>query len=283
MKITSKVGIVCCSNGLSQSYENKIIKLMEVLKQIGLNPVLGDCIYEDDLIRSRTGIKRAKALMNLYKDDEIEAIFDISGGDVANEILSYLDFDIIGKSKKQFFGYSDLTTIINGIYAETNKTSVLYQVRNLMYDDAENQIKYLTNTLINNTKDLFDFKYHLIQGEPTNGIVVGGNIRCLLKLAGTKYWPDMTDKILLLEAYSGMFPQLITYFSQLKQLEVFDQIKGILLGTFTELEGAGYGEALIELVKEVVGGNLTVAKTYEIGHGTNSKGIVIGSEIHLSK
>ncbi len=23
------------------------------------------------------------------------------------------------------------------------------------------------------------------------GIVVGGNIRCLLKLAGTPYWPDM--------------------------------------------------------------------------------------------
>ena len=30
------------------------------------------------------------------------------------------------------------------------------------------------------------------------GIVVGGNIRCLLKLAGTPYWPDMREKILLL-------------------------------------------------------------------------------------
>ena len=35
------------------------------------------------------------------------------------------------------------------------------------------------------------------------GIVVGGNIRCLLKLAGTPYWPDMREKILLLESFGG--------------------------------------------------------------------------------
>ncbi len=34
-----------------------------------------------------------------------------------------------------------------------------------------------------------------------DGIVVGGNIRCLLKLAGTPYWPDMREKILLLESF----------------------------------------------------------------------------------
>lgn len=281
MKLGSKVGIVCCSNGLSQSYEHKINKLIEVLKKIGLYPVLGECVYEDDLINIRTGIKRAKVLMDFYKDDEIEAIFDISGGDVANEILPYLDFDIITNSKKQFFGYSDLTTIINAIYTESSKTSVLYQVRNLIYDDSENQIKNVTSTFINHSKALYKFNYRFIQGESTNGIVVGGNIRCLLKLAGTKFWPNMTDKILLLEAYGGKLPQMITYFSQLKQLGVFDKIKGILLGTFTELEEAGHGEALIEFIKETVGGNITIVKTDEIGHGVNSKGLVIGEEIHI--
>ena len=61
-----------------------------------------------------------------------------------------------------------------------------------------------------------------------DGIVLGGNIRCLLKLAGTEYFPDMKDKILLLEAMSGQVPQMVTYFSQLQQMGVFEKVKGIL-------------------------------------------------------
>lgn len=36
--------------------------------------------------------------MDFYKDDTIRIIFDISGGDIANEILSYLDYEQIAKS-----------------------------------------------------------------------------------------------------------------------------------------------------------------------------------------
>ena len=35
-------------------------------------------------------------------------------------------------------------------------------------------------------------------------------------LAGTEYWPNMNNKILLLEARSGTIGQMTTYLSQLK-------------------------------------------------------------------
>ena len=52
---------------------------------------------------------------------EITDIYDISGGDIANEILPYLDFEVIKNSGKRFWGYSDLTTVINAIYEKTGK------------------------------------------------------------------------------------------------------------------------------------------------------------------
>lgn len=70
--------------------------------------------------------------MSFYRDPEVKAIFDLSGGDIANEILPYLDFKIIARSHAVFWGYSDLTTILNAIYAKTGKSSVLYQARNLV-------------------------------------------------------------------------------------------------------------------------------------------------------
>lgn len=283
-----KAAIVCCSNGQRVSYQEKIEQLQAVLEGIGLTPVFSRYIYEKESVFSGTGEERAKSLMDFYKDEEIKAIFDISGGDIANEILPYLDFDVIAQSGKRFWGYSDLTTIINAIYTKTGKESVLYQVRNLIYQHAEKQIADFTDTVfqadvkLSEKLKLFDFSYKFVQGKEMKGVVVGGNIRCLLKLAGTEYFPDMTGKILLLEAYGGMTAQMVTYLNQLKQMGVFDKINGILLGTFTELEANGCKPDIIELVKRYAGNKIPIAKTAEIGHGTDAKGIIIGKELRLN-
>ncbi len=279
MKKGDKVAIVCCSNGQKPAYKEKLNILQRTLEEIGLYPVFSDCIYEKGSVFSGSAKERADSLMHFYEDEEIKAIFDISGGDIANEVLPFLDYNVIAKSEKMFWGYSDLTTIINAIYTKTGKKSVLYQVRNLIYDDADKQIANFTNTVMNQTADLFQFDYDLVQKEEMHGIVVGGNIRCLLKLAGTEYWPDMNGKILLLEARSGMVPQMVTYLNQLKQMRVFDKVAGILLGTFTEMEEKGCLPDIIDLVKRYAGTDIPIAKTAEIGHGIDTKGIIIGRKI----
>ncbi len=283
-----KAAIVCCSNGQQVSNAEKIKQLQTTLEEIGIKPILSEYIYEKEDVFSGTGEERAKSLMDFYKDGEIKAIFDISGGDIANEILPYLDFDVIAQSEKQFWGYSDLTTILNAIYAKTGKTSVLYQVRNLIYQHAAKQVADFTSTIFTDDvqlyekSELFDFSYKFVQGKEMKGIVVGGNIRCLLKLAGTEYFPDMTGKILLLEAYGGLTAQMVTYLNQLKQMGVFDKINGILLGTFTKMEETECRPTITELVKRYAGEKLPIAKTAEIGHGTDAKGIIIGQELTLN-
>lgn len=262
-----KVAIVCCSNGQRIFDAEKIQQLQKTLEEIGVIPVFSEFIYEKESVFSGSGEERAESLMNFYRDEEIKAIFDISGGDIANEILPYLDFEVIERSGKQFWGYSDLTTVINAIYAKTGKKSVLYQVRNLIYKDAKKQIADFTNTIFQNSQilyeksDLFEFSYQFVQRNEMKGIVVGGNIRCLLKLAGTEYFPDMTGKILLLEAYGGTVAQMTTYLNQLKQMGVFDKINGILLGTFTAMEESECKPTMTELVKRYAKGTLPIAKT----------------------
>jgi muramoyltetrapeptide carboxypeptidase LdcA involved in peptidoglycan recycling len=283
MKSKKKIGIVCCSNGQKKTYGEKLKYLENTLQSLGLEPIFSDCIYEKDSVFSGTAKERAKALMNFYMDDEIEGIFDISGGDIANGILPYLDYEIIAKSSKMFWGYSDLTTVLNAIYTKTGNPSVLYQIRNLIYADRERQMANFKNTVIDRGSDLFQLNYHFIQQKEMHGVVVGGNIRCFLKLAGTEYMPDLNDKILLLEACGGTVPQMETYLRQLQQLGAFKKVAGILLGTFTEMEAEKCIPSIETLVLEIAGKNLPLAVTKEIGHGTNVKGIVIGREMHFQR
>lgn len=278
-----KVGIVGCSNGLKEAYAPKMQQLEQTLVNMGVQPVFGDCIYEKDGVFSGSAEERANALMKVYMDAEIREIFDISGGDVANGVLPYLNYHVIAESGKRFWGYSDMTTVINAIYAKTGKASVLYQIRNLISKDRKQQIQDFCNTVLENGTDLFQITYHFVQGKEMQGIVVGGNIRCFLKLAGTEYMPDLTDKILLLEANSGTVAQIETYLCQLQQLGAFEKIAGILLGTFTQMETEQCTPDAATLVRKIAGCNLPVAVTKDIGHGTDAKAIVIGQKLHLKE
>lgn len=283
LKYGDKIGIVCCSNGQKHTYMEKLKCLENTLENIGLHPVFSDCIYEKEDVFSGTAKERAEAFMRFYKDDEIKGIFDISGGDVANGILPYLDYDIIVNSLKMFWGYSDLTTVINAIYAKTGKASVLYQIRNLLYNHREEQVTNFRKAIMQNGNDLFQINFRFIQQSKMQGIVVGGNIRCFLKLAGTEYMPGLDGKILLLESFGGTVAKIETYLCQLQQMGVFDKAAGIILGTFTEMEQEKCIPTVETLVKRIVGKDMPIAVTRDIGHGTDSKAIVIGQELYIEK
>lgn len=281
LRAGDKIGIVCCSNGQKQIYSDKIEYLKNTLIDIGLHPVFSDYIYEKESVMSGTAKERADALMKFYQDNEIKGIFDISGGDVANGILPYLNYDIIANHSKLFWGYSDLTTVINAIYQKTGKASVLYQIRNLMYDYKEQQIADFRNTIMDSGSDLFHIDYQFVQQREMQGVVVGGNIRCFLKLAGTEYMPELEGKILLLESFLGTVAKMETYICQLQQMGAFDKIAGLLLGTFTEMEKEECIPTIETLFKRAVGKDLPIVVTKDIGHGTDSKGILIGRELHF--
>ena len=58
---------------------------------------------------------------------------------------------------------------------------------------------------------------------------------------------------------------------------------GILLGTFTEIEKEKCMSTVLELLKNRVSKALPIVVTRDIGHGTDSKAIVIGQELCLEK
>ena len=84
-KITA--AIVACSNGIDRENEGLILTLIDTLENMGINIKLGDFIYKKDSIFNGNNKEKAEELMKFFEDDEVDFIFDISGGDLANGIL----------------------------------------------------------------------------------------------------------------------------------------------------------------------------------------------------
>ncbi|MDM0929079.1 S66 family peptidase [Clostridium perfringens] len=274
----NKIGIISCSNGLSIKNKNIIDELKLNLKSLDIDMVEGDTLYAKEYnLFSGTGEEKARALEKLFLDKDIKMIFDISGGDLANEVLDFLDFNLIKENPKPFFGYSDLTVLLNAIYSQCDITTYNYQLRNLIGKFKEEQMQNFKASFIEGKEDIFNLDYKWINGSYLEGIVVGGNIRCLLKLAGTKYMPDFKDKILFLESFSGNSANMVTYITQYKNLGVFNEVKGIILGEFTEMEREDLKPDIVEILKRVIGEiNIPILKTRDLGHGADAKCIPIG-------
>ena len=274
-----KIALVVCSNGKNIEDKDRLEKLESILVEMGLVPIFTKYIYKDKIGRGEKAQVRAEELMSFYKNKEIKAIFDISGGDIANEVLDYLDYDVIKRNYKPFFGYSDLTTVLNALVSKTNEINYLYQILNIIESDKIRE--NFEDTFLKNNQTLFDVKWKFLQGSSVEGEVIGGNIRCFLKLAGTRYFPEVENKVLFIEGLGTSIEGLVTHLAQLKQIGVFDKISGLLIGTFTKIEKEISEEELFELVKDYIPEHLPVVKTSEVGHAKDSKVLKIGEMMNI--
>lgn len=280
--MAERIFLTACSDPRGPEQRGTVEKLAAVFRELGFEPEESPWIFSGKADERNTGRQRAEALMDYYRRPEGRNICDISGGDLANGVLPYLDFEKIKNSEKIFWGYSDLTCILNAIYARTGRPSVLWQVMNLVGSDGKEQQRRFRESSVPGKGPLYDICCRFIQGNQMEGILLGGNIRCLLKLAGTVYWPDFSGKLLLLESRGGGVSRIQAYFAQLEQLGIFRQVAGILLGTFTELESRTDirpEKLLLPYLPE----ELPLAVTREIGHGSDSKAAVIGGKLRISK
>lgn len=279
LKKGSQVALVACSNALTD--EKNIQTLVAFFKSQGLEVRISPHVIAPRGKLAAKAKTRADSVMHYFCDPRVDAIFDVSGGDLANEVLPELDYQVAAQSRATFWGYSDVTTVINALHTRAGKASVLYQARHLPLCAARGA--EWERWLCAGEESLFTPEIAWVQGRQMSGVTVGGNVRCLLKLAGTPYWPDMRGKILVLEARSGGEAQIRTYLQQLRQMDVFSQVSGILLGTFSQLEQSLGAAAAQELLQAVTGPKLPLAVTRQIGHGSDAKALWIGRELQLQR
>lgn len=258
-----KVLIVAMSNKRSIKEKEEINKISEILKNNKIEVILSKYLFDDN-----TRLKCIE-LNEYFKRKDIDYIFDISGGDRSILSLKYLELQEVYPT---YFGYSDNTVLLTAL-----RKGGLYQLKNML--NSKKEENDILSYILGKNKELLKLEYTFLQGDRLSGIVCGGNIRCFLKLAGTKYMVNTKGKVLLLESFSGDKNLISSYVEQLNLLGVFDNIRGIILGHFTQLEEQGY--SAYDIIKEYT--DLPIVMTKDIGHNRDSKCIMIGSKIDWRK
>ncbi len=195
---------------------------------------------------------RAEDVNTMFADNEVKAIFCIRGGNGSVRIMDKIDYDIIRRNPKVFVGYSDITNLNMAFYHLCDMVTFHGpMVSSNMLDHYDGYTRESFETTINMGKSL-DFinpekqEIKVVTEGYGEGTIIGGNLSLLINMLGTFYAPDFKDKILFIEDVHESVPNVDRMIMQLFQLHIFEQIKGLIIGDFSECENSYDSNYLIQ-------------------------------------
>lgn len=276
----STIALVGSSDGLPRG-SDAVPRLCAFLESLGLRTVVFPSLYQTAAGTPQPAERRAADIQAAFASPEVDAVFDLTGGDGANVVLPRLDLRKIAHTPKPFFGYSDVSALLNPLQ-DFGHVPVFYcQPRFLASCPAA--AERFTRWIQRQDDDLFRFRCTFLQGSQLSGKVCGGNIRCTLKLAGTPWQPDSTGRVLFLESYSGSLARMETMLHQYRQMGMFSRCSGVLLGNFSELAKKQQLPELYRIVQDIIADPaLPLAVTTELGHQPDARCLAY-AEICLEK
>lgn len=204
-----------------------------------------------------------------FADPEIKMIFAPHGGAGAQRLLNRLDYNLIRANPKPIVGFSDITAIQLAIYAQTGQPFVSGFLP--QYDFRGGNIDSLVDTTLRQVlcgKKVTAAGGTTLHGGIVEGILLGECLSMLSDLSGTPYYPDLKDKILLLEDECEKPYKIDLMLTQLCQQPDFENLKGIIFGAFTECEATVNTHGTVDDVIADFAGRVAVpmVKNFPFGH-----------------
>lgn len=233
------------------------------LEDLGLNVTFGKHVQELDEFQSSSIENRVEDLHAAFEDESIKLVLTVIGGFNSNQLLRYIDYELIQKNPKILCGYSDITALATAIFAKTGLVTYsgphffnFGQQKNFDYT-----LRFFKQCLFEERPievvpsegyidDLWATKQHeiILQQNPgweilnegeAQGVIIGGNLGTFHLLHGTEYIPDITEDIILFieddrDDHAATFDRNL---QSLLHQDISSKIRGVVIGRCEQKSG----------------------------------------------
>lgn len=258
-----KIGIAAPASPFESETFNQGI---EMLKQLGFEPVVPQGVFEQENYLAGSDSHRAGQLGALFSDETIRAIICARGGYGSLRILSELDFDLIRANPKVLIGFSDISTLLSTLFQKCSLVSFHGPMVTTLAGAAEATLQALVSAVSGDKPVTIGAKAPVVlQSGKGTGPVAGGNLTTLCHLLGTPFEPVWKGQILFLEDLNEAPYRIDRMLTQLKLAGCLEGLTGVVLGSF---QGCGDQDAVYRLVMDLFDSEgLPVVGGFDIGHG----------------
>lgn len=302
----SHIRIIAPARSLSLLSQKNIDLAKKRLEEAGFVVTFGRHVAQKDEFGSSSIESRIEDLHEAFADKSVDGILTVIGGFNSNQLLQYIDYDLIANNPKLLCGYSDITALLNAIYAKTGMITYLGPHFSSwgMEQGFEYTQEYFEKCCMSDSgfqiipsKEWSDDAWYLDQNKRefvlnagwwvmneghAEGRVVGGNLCTYQLLFGTEFMNSMEDSILVVEDDSQSSP--VDFDRDLQSLihqPSFVGVQGILIGRFQK-----ESKMTRELLQKIIGTkkemkNISIIANVDFGHTTPMLTLPIGGRLEM--
>jgi len=180
---------------------------------------------------------RADDLMRAWCDPEVQAVFCARGGYGVQRMVDLLDWESIAAAgPKVLVGFSDVTALHQAFAARLGLSTIHGPVVTSLGAGDDESRAHLHSLLFDPEPGvaLTPSPVETLVGGRAEGVLVGGNIAMLASEVGSRNSLRAAASIAVLEEIGEEAYRLDRLFTQLLRTGWFDEVLGVVLGTFTD-------------------------------------------------
>jgi len=265
-------------------------KTSKIYTDHGFKLIEGKSIDLHNDLYAGTPVERAEDIMDMFKNPEVDAIVCTRGGYGANRVIPLLDYDVIKQNPKIFIGYSDITAYIASITQNTGLVTfhgpmfVTHKNGLVKYD-----FDYFVKTLSGKPKTVIyppkEMPSRILKKGKATGELWGGNLCLLVDRSGTTGQLKTDNTIFFIEDIGEQHYKFDRMMFHLKQIGVFDNIKGLIVGELVDMENTDppFGKTTDEIILDVCGElDIPIISNFPCGHGKYQATLPISIPVELN-
>lgn len=301
LKRGDTLALVASSMPLLPSSEADYQAGRRTLESLGFRLQEGRTVHLRRWWSAGTPEEQAADINEMFANTAVHGIVALAGGFSAIHVLDLLDYDLIRRNPKPFIGMSDNTFYHLAMYSQCGLVG--FQGNTLTegfsYEQAQQApIADLYTRLLTVPKPLGVIppltKWESWRDGVAEGRLFGGTLRRLTGLAGTRYFPPLSEfegAILFWEEIGETLYDITLNLRRLQHLGILERIGGMLIGKlvwvnryFDEIEHPTPKEAVLDVLS---GYRFPILAEVDFGHQQTMVPLPIGitarmdSEKHL--
>lgn len=254
-----------------------ILKAKHILESNGFEITIANSCFLNNNFET-TDKERINDLQLAINDPNIDAIIPVRGGYGLIRIIEKVDFSLFLKYPKWIIGYSDITIL----HLVLNNLKIA-SIHSTMCKDIADINNVSAQLLIDKLKNKFNINYKInphklnIEGE-SYAELIGGNLSIIYSLQGTPFEIDTNNKILFIEDLNEKLYHLDRMLFNLRLSGKFDNLKGLIVGQFTEfIPDSYFSDAYSIIYLHIKDYDFPCCFNFPVGHCKNNYPLVCGS------
>jgi muramoyltetrapeptide carboxypeptidase len=279
------IGIVSTSSPVTA---DELGRVVAYLKGRGYRVKVADGVLDRVGYLAGSARQRAAGVLAMFGDPEVTLVMPATGGRGAGDLVDLLDYALIRAHPKVFTAFSDPSVLNNAILAGAGLASAqgvsgfdFFQPEVNKQDESEFW-RMVSGTIAGKEVPGDGWRVYRAGRVAISGPVIGGTLRSVSALPGSRWMPPTSGAIVVLEQMIATYGQVESMLTQLRLAGVFDDIAALVIGAPDNWTAEDAADATTDdLVLRCVRGWFPVITGVPFGHQPGNIQFPIGCRIEF--